>query len=146
MLYRRAIVDDVQRPDFRALLESGVASHDVGLPVNRDKLFTFTAALIGNPSNYSAIAEESGRCVAYIGGITAEHAFYDRALLNVIAWYSTRPFAGMRLLTMCLQWAAPRPTIKSVCVSFNPIQRERLRAVLSRRYAVHDVGAVLIHV
>lgn len=141
----RPSLEYMRRADFRALVREGLMSRDLGLPISDFKLSAFCDAVIKD--HYGLVAEDDGVCVAYLGGVVASHYWFDRAQLNIVGWYSKRPFAGMRLLTEALAWAKGRPHIKAVMVTVNPEFDAQVRRVIERRgYAAHVVSSFLIEV
>lgn len=146
MIFRRATLEDTGKKSFRDLVLAGLYSGDLGIQINKNKLFAFCESTTKLP-HYGAIAEQDGEFVAYIGGLCGEHYWLERQQFNIVGWYSTRPGAGMKLLDMALRWAKSVPYIKTTMISVNPDVADRVSAVFKRRgIAVHVAPSFLIEV
>lgn len=134
MIYRRAVVSDVDRDEFRPMMGRALMADMLG-PLDTVKLRASVLRTITD--GYAAVAEQGGVVVAYIGGVVQEHPYFERQQLYVIGWYSESTGAGIKLFRMMMAWKDEHPMIASVYLLANP--DERLNRIMVARY-----GAVLV--
>ena len=114
------------------LMRRVLARSNNGLVVDEDKVRASVKNAILN--GYAAVAEKDGVVGAYIGGITSEHAFYERLQLHVFGWYSELPGAGLKLFDMMMAWRDENPMIVAVYLYADP--DARLNRIMARRGAI----------
>lgn len=128
MIYRRAVLADMDRPESMLLLHRVLTIQPHGMVVDEAKVrATATHAIT---KGYAAVAEKDGKIVAYIGALIDEHPYYERQQMCVVAWYSDAPGAGLRLFRDMMDWRDAHPMIGTVYVFADP--DERLNRVMIR--------------
>lgn len=137
MIYRRAVLDDIDRLGSMALLRRVLSSGPYGMVVDEAKVrATVTRAIT---EGYCAIAEHDGELVAYIAALITEHPYFERLQLTVVGWYSEAHGAGLatpgfKLYRDMMKWREERPMIGAVCVVVDP--DEKLHRLMVRLGAI----------
>lgn len=128
MIYRRAVLADLERPQFMLLLHRVLTIQPHGMVLDEAKVRA--TAMHAITKGYVAVAEKDGKIVAYIAALIDEHPYYERQHMCVIGWYSDAPGAGFRLFRDMMDWRDAHPMIGPVYVYVDP--DERLTRVMIR--------------
>lgn len=142
MRFRRATPYDVYRRGAKEFILGGLMhSGGAGWDIDDDKLLA-TCASVCVPPHFAAVAEEGERILAYIGALVAEHPWVRGDQAIVLGWYSCSPGAGMKLLSMLMQWAQTQPNLKTIVLQTHPQEGQRIQRLLAMRniFSVMGVG------
>ena len=128
MIFRRAVVADLDRPEVMPMFRHVLSREPHGMVIVEAKVRA--TALLAIERGYAAVAEKDGVVVAYIAGITSEHPYCERLQMHVFGWYSQHPGAGFRLFRMLMKWRDGNPIIGPAYLYADP--DERLNRIMLR--------------